>query len=339
MNIVIFAYSKKGCDTARRVMELLSDDSVSAYAASRLKEDGFGAIPHNSKDFYSEWFSWADAMIFVGACGIAVREIAPHVRDKRTDPAVIDIDELARFVIPILSGHIGGANDLAYRIAEALGSTPVITTATDINAKFAVDSWAVKCGYKIGNMTAAKLVSAKILEEDIPVTSDFPIAEKLPNGLVLGDSGDVGIYVGYKDKKPFKMTLAIIPQVIHLGIGCRRDISLSAVEEAVRTVMEANGLDMRAVKSVSSIDIKSDEQGLVSFCQKNTLPFSCFSAEELMKVPGDFSGSEFVESVTGVDNVCERSALIGADELIVKKTAVNGVTVAAAIEKTEVKFG
>ncbi|MBR4395411.1 MAG: cobalamin biosynthesis protein [Eubacteriaceae bacterium] len=339
MNIAVFAYSKKGCETAKRVMELLPDDSVSAYAASRLKEDGFGTIPHNSKEFYGEWFSWADAMIFVGACGIAVREIAPHVRDKRTDPAVIDIDELARFVIPILSGHIGGANDLAYRIATALGSTPVITTATDINAKFAVDSWAVKCGYKIGNMTAAKMVSARILETDIPITSDFPIAGNLPNGLVLGESGDIGIYVGYKDKKPFKMTLSIFPQIMHLGIGCRRDISHTAVEEAVMAVMEANGLDMRAVKSVSSIDIKADEQGLITFCQKNTLPFVCYSAEDLMTVQGDFSRSEFVESVTGVDNVCERSALMGADELIVKKTALNGVTVAAAIEKTEVKFG
>ncbi|MBR0135641.1 MAG: cobalamin biosynthesis protein, partial [Clostridia bacterium] len=100
-----------------------------------------------------------------------------------------------------------------------------------------------------------------------------------------------------------------------------------------------NGIDFRAVKRAASIDLKKDEAGLIEYCRDAGLPLSFYSAEELGAVKGDFTPSGFVKRVTGVDNVCERAALLGASELIIKKTAKNGVTVAAALEKTEVRFG
>ncbi len=130
-----------------------------------------------------------------------------------------------------------------------------------------------------------------------------------------------------------------MPRIIHLGIGCRKGISFEAVSEAVETVLKENGIDRRAVKCVASIDLKKDEEGLLEFCEKNSLPVSFYTAEELSRVPGEFSSSGFVKSVTGVDNVCERAALLGAGKLIIKKTAVNGVTVAAAEEEWEARFG
>lgn len=339
MKIALFAYSRQGCRTARAVMSLFSQDDVRAHTMERFEETGFDPIRRPAKPFYGELFSWADALIFVGSCGIAVREIAPHVRDKRTDPAVVCIDELGRFVIPLLSGHIGGANEMALKIATELNATPVITTATDINNRFSVDTWAARNDFMIDNIHRAKTVSAAILERDIPLYCDFPIATNLPNGVVLGNSGDLGISVSYLKRNPFEKTLRLIPRILHIGIGCRRGTSASAIHEAVKEVLEQNELDHKAVKCIASIDLKADEEGLLKYCEDNGLAPIFYSSAELLEVPGEFTSSAFVQSVTGVDNVCERAALMGADKLIVKKTALNGVTVAVAAEKLEVRFG
>lgn len=338
MKAVVFAYSRQGCNTARKVLEKLEGE-CSAYTMARFEEKGFLPIPRPSKPLYEECFSGTDAMIFVGSCGIAVREIAPYVKDKRTDPAVICIDELGKFVIPLLSGHIGGANALAMKLAEMLHGVPVITTATDINAKFSVDAWAVQNGFTISNMQTAKAVSAAILEENIPLTSDFPVMTELPSGVAAGSSGKVGICLTYQEKEPFEKTLRLIPPVLHLGIGCRRGTEMPAIQEAVDTVMKAHCLDLRAVKCVASIDLKAEESGLLSFCRAHSWPVAFYSAGQLQAVEGEFTPSNLVQSITGVDNVCERAALIGAKELIVRKTAWNGVTVAVAIEHLEVRFG
>ena len=339
MKAAVFAYSRQGCKTARRVMEFLQNDECRAFTIERFKEPDFRPIPNPSRSHYAACFAWADALIFVGSCGIAVREIAPFVTDKKADPAVLCFDELGRFVIPLLSGHIGGANELALKLAGFLGAAPVITTATDINRKFSVDTWAARNGYAISSMHAAKAVSAAVLERDVPLTSDFPIVTELPAGVTVGESGHVGICLTYRKQEPFGITLRLIPKILHLGIGCRRGTEVSAIREAVNTALNGNDIDRHAIKSVVSIDIKATEQGLLQFCAENNWPVSFHTAEELRAVEGDFTPSEFVQSVTGVDNVCERAALLGAEKLIVKKTVRNGVTVALAAEHWEVRFG
>lgn len=181
MKIAIFAYSRGGCATARRVCAALPEAETLCYTMPRFEEAGFLPL---FGEAYRERFSSADALIFIGACGIAVREIAPYLASKKTDPAVLCIDEKMQFVIPLLSGHIGGANDLARRLAAALGASAVITTATDVNGKFAVDAWAAKNECAISSMLLAKRVAAEILERDVPLVSDFPIKGVLPGGIV-----------------------------------------------------------------------------------------------------------------------------------------------------------
>lgn len=338
MKIAVFAYSRQGCKTARRVIAHFADQEIQAYTMERFEEAGFLPICRPSKSFYGPIFNNVDAMVFVGSVGIAVREIAPHVRDKATDPAVISIDELGRFSVPLLSGHIGGANALALDLANALGATPVITTATDINKKFSVDAWAARNGYMIASLNRAKAVSAAILEQNVPLKSDFPIVTSLPNGVVLADSGDVGIRISVLKDEPYERTLRLIPPILHLGIGCRKGTPTEAIREAVESVLHEYNIDRRAIKCVASIDLKKEEPGLLEFCAERKLPVQFYTAEELKAVSGEFTPSEFVQSITGVDNVCERSALIGAKELIIKKTAMNGVTVALAAEHLEVRF-
>ena len=146
MKLAVFAFSRRGRDTARRCLAALAGprDEYRAYASESWAGEGFSPIRPPLADFTAPVFAWADAMVFVGACGIAVRAIAPHVRDKGTDPAVLAVDELGQFVIPLLSGHIGGANRLAVRLAEAVGATAVVTTATDVNRRFSVDEWSAR---------------------------------------------------------------------------------------------------------------------------------------------------------------------------------------------------
>lgn len=338
MKIAIFAYSRQGCQTARKLMDHFAGQELRAFTMARFEESDFGEIRKPFKPFYGEIFSHVDAMIFVGSTGIAVREIAPHVRDKLTDPAVVSVDELGRFSVALLSGHIGGANDLAKEVATVLGAEPVITTATDINQKFSVDAWAARQGFAIGNISRAKAVSAAILEGNVPLQSEFPIVTSLPNGVVAGKNGAVGIYIGVYCREPFDKTLRLIPPVLYMGIGCRKGTSKETIAQAVQQVLSANNIDVRAIAGVASIDLKKEEVGLLEFCAEWDVPVRFYTSEQLLTVEGAFTSSEFVRSVTGVDNVCERAALMQGDRLIVKKEACNGVTVALAMKKLEVAF-
>ena len=315
MRAALFAFSRGGCATARRILAALPEAAFVCYTMERFEEPGFLPL---DKTVYGACFSAMDALIFVGACGIAVREIAPYVQSKKTDPAVLCIDEAGRFVIPLLSGHIGGANALAERLAEELGATAVVTTATDVRGK---------------------AVSAAILERDIPLCSQYPLPSSLPAGTFSAEDGALGVFIGWRIKAPFSSTLRLVPRVLRIGVGCRRGISAEAVETAVQTAFAENGLDTAAIRGVYSIDLKQDEAGLLTACEKNNWPVHFYTAQQLRDVAGDFTPSDFVRSVTGVDNVCERAALLDAEKLIVQKTARDGVTVAVAAEHWEVRFG
>ena len=336
MRLAVFAFSRGGCTTARRVTAALPEGEFACYTMERFQESGFLPL---DKTVYGACFSTVDALVFVGACGIAVREIAPYVKSKKTDPAVLCIDECGRFVIPLLSGHIGGANALAVRLAERLDATAVVTTATDVHGRFAVDAWAARQGCALSNMGLAKAVAAEILERDVPLCSQFPIAGALPEGTCTGEKGPLGIFIGWRVRSPFDHTLRLIPRVLHVGIGCRRGTAAGAIEAAVEAVFTENGLDTAAICGVYSIDLKQDEAGLLAACERHHWAVHFYTAQQLRDAEGDFTPSDFVCSVTGVDNVCERAARLGAEKLIVRKTARDGVTVAVAAEHWEVRFG
>lgn len=341
MKLSIFAFSFQGLETAERVRGALcsGDDTCRIYAPKRFVEEGVAPVIPPLPEFTGAVFRESDALIFVGAAGIAVRAIAPHVRDKQTDPAVVAVDEMARFVIPLLSGHIGGANALAVRLAAALGAAAAVTTATDVSGKFSVDAWAAEHGLFIDDIKAAKAVSAAILQQPVPMSCDFPVAGALPAGVVEGVSGPVGFCVSWRDVRPFDTTLLLVPKAVRIGIGCRRGTSWRAVSALVEQIMDEYHIHPEAVKSVGSIDLKKDEAGLLAFCNKKGWPIHFYPAARLKAVEGDFSPSEFVKKTTGVDNVCERAAALGGGKLIVKKTALDGVTVAVAVDPWEVRFG
>ena len=287
-------------------------------------------------------FHDVDALIFIGACGIAVRAIAPHVVSKTSDPAVIVMDEQGKHVISLLSGHIGGANDLARKIAGFTGGEAVITTATDVNGRFAVDAWAVNHDCVIDSIDNAKEFAAAILKRDLPLISDYEISGELPIGVFSGKEGMCGAVISAKtDAEPFETTLHLIPRILHIGVGCKRGTTKEKVEAAIAHTLNAYGLDRRAIKAVASIDVKKNEEGLLSYCHENGLEISFYTAASLNAVPGDFSHSDYVFKTVGTGNVCDRAAMCSAGEnaeLLISKTILDGVTVGVAQEKWSVSF-
>lgn len=203
---------------------------------------------------------------------------------------------------------------------------------------FSVLEWAAanNCAIAESEDGQACLLSQRT---ELLLESDFPVVGHLPDTVRMGQQGDAGILISWKIWTPFSATLRLIPRILHIGIGCRRGITEAEIGSAVESVLSENSIDRRAIKQAASIDLKADEEGLVAFCRSRNWPISFYSAAQLQEMEGDFTPSAFVKQVTGVDNVCERSALRGARRLVVRKAARNGVTIALAEEEWQAFFG
>ena len=306
-------------------------ETLRASLGGTLAEEGVSLA-----DWTAENFPERQALIFVAAAGIAVRAVAPHVKSKAEDPAVLCVDEYGRHVIPLLSGHLGGANALARRVAALTGGEAVITTATDLNAVFAVDLWAARQGLYIPEPEKIKRVSSKLLRgEDVTLACPYPIRGAAPEHVVLADEGEV--LVSWREL-PHE-GLRLVPKNLCLGIGCRRGTDAETLEAAFAAFCHKRGVRSDAIRGAASIDLKQHETGLLAFCKAHAWECAFYSAGELRALDGDFTASAFVEAQTGVDNVCERAAYLRCGgALVEKKYAASGVTFALAEYPTELDW-
>lgn len=338
-NIELVAFTPGGAELGEILREKLRGEGHNcrlqvskSVAEAKAEAEGVNLPAFDTLRSWTERaFETADALIIIGACGIAIRAIAPFVRDKFTDPAVLAVDEMGRFVQPLLSGHFGGANALAIEIAGFIGAQAVISTGTDVRGKFAVDVWAREQCLFIDGRDAAKRISAALLAgKSVAFESDFPVEGNLPGGVMRG-GGELGFCVTLNEnKRPFKYTLRLHPKIVTLGIGCRRGVGADIIENAVTSALAGANISCEAVRAVNSIDLKANEVGLIEFCRRWDVEFNTFSSERLRAQEGSFTRSEFVESTVGVDNVCERAAVASGGELILRKRGCDGVTVAVA---------
>ena len=383
LRIYVMAFTAAGLETAERLSGIFAQwqdaearffaparimeaaDDLEASAAARASGEPAESSAFSSSslaEFTSLAFAEADHIIYIGAAGIAVRAIAPHIKSKDTDPGVIVMDEKAVYVIPILSGHIGGANALALDLARELGAQAVITTATDVNGVIAIDSWATENCMKIDRIGNIKHISSAVLEnrkvkvytqcrgsfagqkahELTGLHKSFEALESLESSgsdvplVVITDSHSLIEDV----RKRFPEALMIIPCVTFAGMGCRTDIDFFPAEELFDQALTELDLDVRAIRSLNSVDLKKDEKALLMLAEKYGIEFNTFSAEELMEAElytdAEMSHSELVSRVAGAGNVCERAAVMGATGLesgiyiIMKKTKRNGVTIAVS---------
>lgn len=339
MTISIISFTEKGRILSQKISGIFSEEyGVKRYCFHKKQDENSEAFSDINELVFRIFYS-SGALIFVCACGIAVRSIAPFIRSKATDPAVIVIDDCGSFVIPILSGHLGGANRLAEIIAEKTGAKAVITTATDIGGAFSPDSFAKANNLVITDLSAAKEIAAAVLDnEKIGLASDYE-CKNIPPEIAENTPCRTGICIASDtNKKPFEITLNLLPKNICIGIGCKRGTPCNKIETHIFDSLLCAGIDKRRLCCAATIDIKADEAGIIEFCKKNSLKLFTYTAEQLMSANGNFQKSDFVLSKTGTDNVCERSAVLTGGRLIMPKMAVNGVTVAAAELPTEIDF-
>ena len=311
-------------------------------------------------DFLATEFANYEAFIFIGALGICVRSIAPYVQDKATDPAVINLDDHGQFVQPVLSGHVGGANALAQRLARVLGAQAVITTASDLQDLWALDTLAAQFRWRavpseplnqlvsrfVNNGRTALLLEiqdegTRWLEKSRPPFVDVFYSREgvdwSPYALLLA--------VTYRPLAVPIPTLCFYAPVLHLGLGCSRDIETDLLDASVREQLAAHQLAVESVKSIGSIDIKHDETAFIALAQRLDVPLLTYPAEALNSKTTP-NPSDVVLSKLGVPSVGEAAALLSSGNAVLllekqKVTVASGKkhTLAVALEAAAERRG
>lgn len=373
--VLLITCSVRGYATMQKLAKKLENIS-GAEIITKVKCEALPEVSMREtvKACVDVYFEQVDAIVFVTASGIAVRSVAEHLAHKSEDPAIVCMDECGKHVISLVSGHAGGANALTQMLADVMWATPVITTATDVEGRFSVDEYAREHNLVVTDWAKAKAISAEVLAAGAePVWIEEPVVAQgeekgaceirkelkstgidgcknrvdgCENGIDGSENrvdvkrlqiGSHQVIITPKDVPVDAQTLQLIPRCIVAGVGCKKGTPVDKIEHAVQDAFAKAGLRMEALCAVASIDLKKEEAGLLEFCETRNVPFETYAAEELQAVPGTYSASEFVSGVTGVDNVCERSAVKYASEhgandgeLLLRKQAQDGVTVALA---------
>lgn len=336
--VIIFSYTETGRNLNSRVADYLEKkgDVVISYCYGKtsavMLSGSDGGMVRNDKNIMStnevlqkEWCR-TDAFVFVGAMGIAVRHTAPFLDSKVYDPAVLVLDEKGQFVIPVVSGHIGGGVALTRELAEMIGGQAVITTATDVEERFAVDVFAGRNHLWIENPGRIKAISSTLLQGGtVDVWTTFPIGGEVPKGLrVMGMEEEeiertlvqpaitIGLSV-QEQERIYKyygesQVCVLKPRRYILGIGCKKGKTVEELEAFLEQICEREKIDRHEIGAIASIDVKKEEPGIWELSRRLRASFEVFCAEELERVEEVVAASDFVKETVGVDNVCERSA-------------------------------
>lgn len=331
-----YALTAKGAVLARRIA--LATGAVSfvldRYATEGdISFKGFTAL-------ISDTFSIYDSHILIMASGIVVRAIAPLLRSKEIDPAVVVLDQEGQFAISLVSGHLGGANELARMIADQIGATAVITTATDCAGVPSIDMLARDSGMVIGDISLIKHVNAALLDGEKVKVYDpelFLDLNKLDDFFCRVSSVDdltdsqCGVCVDWRVHSLPERVLKLYPKCLRLGVGCRRGVPADEIHTLVTDVLAEHGIAGQSIASMGSIDAKNDEVGMLEFAQQMDLEINFFSADELEKIKGT-TPSGLVMKHMGVGSVCEAAAMkqSGVNSLIIPKSKSARVTMALA---------
>ncbi|WP_105615028.1 cobalt-precorrin 5A hydrolase [Vallitalea okinawensis] len=338
--IAIYALTQPGIKLAEKIIDQLEDCYL--FVSERHANEKYHPIVGSLKQSLTE--NWKDYHVFIMimATGIVVRSIDGLLENKAVDPAVLVLDQGGNFVIPLLSGHLGGANDWAIKVSDLIDAQPVITTATDVQGVLSFDVIAKQNKCKIENFHYLKEISSGLLEnKKVGLYSSVDLPTQLPNSIKLVEHID--------DLKAFESKVIISERVFNideealilrppsliLGIGCRRGVEKAKIDTALKDFLGQKGLSMSSITKVVSIDLKADEQGIIELTREYNIPFITYGVDEISRVIHLFEESPFVKNVLGVGAVCEPAAYLGATEpeVIVGKESYDGITFALVKER------
>ncbi len=291
----------------------------------------------NIKTLGKKLMSEYEGIIFVGATGIAIRTIAPYITTKDKDPAVLVIDNEGKFVISLLSGHLGGANELTLKVSSILEAQPVITTATDTLGIEAPDIIAIKNNSKIEDLVKAKDISALLVRgEKVAFFSDED-SNYLPSGYVKLTKNNEDfkglVYITNKKNHPKVddlpkdiKALKLIKKNIVLGVGCRKNYSSEKMLNYVKKGLDEYNIDIAAVRLITTVEVKSNEEAILNLSNTYGWPIKTWALDEIRRVQDKFIGSDFVEKTLGIRAVCEPTVDLCGAKIIVDKIACDGMT-------------
>ena len=331
MNIAIICFTMNGFVLAEKAETILTraGHAPMVYTKSRnLRDVAAVSVKESLKLWTKKMYETMDAILFIGASGIAVRAISSCVEDKKHDPAILVLDEQGQFCISLMAGSRGTANELTKRVCSGLNATPVLSSATEENAAFAVDVFAKKNHLHISNMSLAKSISEKLLAgEKIGFISELPVEGTLPEGLSMHQEGaEFGIYVGiHYDRQPFEQTLWLIPRSISAGIVCGPGADEEDIEEMFEEACQINLIFHEAVTQIATTDSLKQDERLKDFCDEVEISLTAYRTDELDEAEGE---------------ICEQCALKASSDGIViqKKIEKKDVSIALVFEEWSIDF-
>lgn len=343
--IAIICITKNGLRLATEIQDKLGEGNI-FFVKSQL-DDKLQELLNSSKatsvkaklkEFVPQIFNEYRYIVFIMATGIVVRTIAPLIQSKFEDPAVIVTDERGTNVISLLSGHMGGANEMTLYISHLIDSNPVITTATDVNNKSSLDMIAKKLDGYIENFRDSVVKANSMIVNNKKIglyidgnyevdTRGFELLQKedidaiddIETIVVISDKQDLG----FKNQNIIKL----VPRDIVLGIGCKRDTDCEHMKTSLLDFLQKHNIDIHAVKAIGSIEVKKDEKAIIEIGKYLNVPFKVFTVEELSTVDELYEKSDWVKKNVGVHSVSDPSAhLLSGGNVIVNKTKYQGIT-------------
>ena len=331
--VSVLAITKNGINIGIKLKELFPNWEI--FAPVKLSNENNSIIWYSepTSDKIIELFKNSNALICLFSLGAVIRLIAPHLKDKKTDPAVIVIDDKTNFVISVLSGHIGGANELTQEISEKLNALPVITTAADVNKTIAVDLVGREFGWRIDDDTTVTKISAHMVNaEPIGVfqqTNDQKWYKQLPKNVTIYDSleelkksnskAHLIISDEIIDNELSQESVIYRPQSLVIGIGLHWDTTKDTIKEGIEHCLKKFNLSSKSIAKLVSIKKPEDVQGLIDLGKEMQVPVEYVDREELAEIITP-NPSTTVKAFEGTASVSEAAAIkISNGELIVEK--------------------
>ncbi|MEZ0328128.1 MAG: cobalt-precorrin 5A hydrolase [Dissulfuribacterales bacterium] len=352
--LFIIALTPNGMALAKRLGNLLrgAGKLVTVWVPQDMLASDESHIPmtkgfHRLSSIMKQAFDAKNDLICIMATGIVVRSIAPFLKRKDRDPAVLVLDEAGRFVISLLSGHLGGANTLATEIAELLNALPVITTASDVNRLPSMDVLAQREGLVIEDIKIVKRVQSAILRHKpvcvvdergclAPYLQPYCLDNLHISTTFPAPIPEIGVYVGCRTLSALKNWLLLRPKELIVGLGCNRGTRAEEIKAAIEAVFRQFELSLLCIKGLASIDAKQDETGLLKAADIMKVEIVWYSREQLKDIETP-NPSSIVKRHMGVASVCEAAALLTAQnagyknpQLMIPKQKMGNVTVAVA---------
>ena len=331
--VSVLAITKNGINIGEKLKDLFPNWNI--FAPAKLSNENNDIVWYSepTTDKIIELFKNSDALICLFSLGAVIRLIAPHLKDKKTDPAVIVIDDKTNFVISVLSGHIGGANELTQEISEKLNALPVITTAADVNKTIAVDLVGREFGWKIDDDTTVTKISAHMVNaESIGVfqqTNNQKWYKQLPKNVTIynnleelkksNSKAHLIISDEIIDNELSQESVIYRPQSLVIGIGLHWDTTKDTIKEGIEHCLKKFNLSSKSIAKLVSIKKPEDVQGLIDLGKEMQVPVEYVDREELAEIITP-NPSTTVKAFEGTASVSEAAAIkVSKGELIVEK--------------------